>query len=320
MCLFLPFSRIMSQNIDHKKIVIAHRGASGYLPEHTLEAKAMAHAMGADYLEQDLVLSKDDVPVVIHDIHLDEVTDVASIYPERAREDGRYYVIDFTWDELSRLSVTERFDPKTGQTVYPDRFPGDRSSFRLHTLQDEIEMIQGLNQSTGKQTGIYPEIKNPGFHQENGKDISGIVVKVLNDYGYRDREDRCILQCFDSDELRRIREVLGSKLFLTQLMEHHSELDRLEAYASYADAVGPSLSLFVEGINANGDLQYNDLAERCHGLGLQVHAYTFRRDELGFFSGFEQLLETYFIRLDIDGGFTDFPDLVIDYLRSVRRW
>ena len=89
LCLFLPCTRIMSQDIDHKKIVIAHRGASGYLPEHTLEAKAMAHAMGADYLEQDLVLSKDDIPVVIHDIHLDEVTNVAERYPGRARKDGR---------------------------------------------------------------------------------------------------------------------------------------------------------------------------------------------------------------------------------------
>jgi len=73
------------------KIVIAHRGASGYLPEHTMESKAMAHAMNADYIEQDLVLSKDDVPIVIHDIYLEDVTDVALIYPDRSREDGRFY-------------------------------------------------------------------------------------------------------------------------------------------------------------------------------------------------------------------------------------
>ena len=80
----------------NKKIVIAHRGASGYLPEHTIEAKAMAHAMNPHFIEQDLVLSKDDVAVVIHDIYLDDVTDVAQRFPEKAREDGRFYVIDFT--------------------------------------------------------------------------------------------------------------------------------------------------------------------------------------------------------------------------------
>ena len=73
---------------DSRPLVIAHRGASGYLPEHTLEAKAHAHALGADYLEQDLVLSKDDVPVVLHDIYLDTVSDVAKKFPDRKRADG----------------------------------------------------------------------------------------------------------------------------------------------------------------------------------------------------------------------------------------
>ena len=74
------------------KIVIAHRGASGYLPEHTLEAKAMAHVMNADFIEQDLVLSKDDIPIVIHDIYLDDVTNIAKKYPERKRKDNRSFV------------------------------------------------------------------------------------------------------------------------------------------------------------------------------------------------------------------------------------
>ena len=79
-----------------KKIVIAHRGASGYLPEHTMASKAMAYAMQPDFLEQDLVLSKDDVPIVIHDIHLETLTNVKEKFPDRKREDGSYYVIDFT--------------------------------------------------------------------------------------------------------------------------------------------------------------------------------------------------------------------------------
>jgi cytochrome c biogenesis factor len=84
------------------KIVIAHRGASGYLPEHTLPAKAMAYAQGADYLEQDLVMTKDDQLVVLHDHYLDRVTDVAERFPQRARKDGRFYAIDFTLAEIRR--------------------------------------------------------------------------------------------------------------------------------------------------------------------------------------------------------------------------
>ena len=185
-----------------KKItVVAHRGASGYLPEHTLASKAMAHGMNADYIEQDIVLSKDDIPIVIHDILLDDVTNVSEKYPNRKRKDGKYYVIDFTFEELKTLEVTERFDSKTGLQIYPKRFPKGTSSFRLHSLQDEIELIQGLNKSTGKNIGIYPEIKKPKFHHENGKDFSKIVLEILTKYGYSTKDDQCILQCFDALEL-----------------------------------------------------------------------------------------------------------------------
>src|SRR5262245_24187713 len=120
--------------------VIAHRGASGYLPEHTIAAKAYAHALGADYLEQDVVLSKDDVPVVLHDVYLDTVTDVAKRFPDRKRADGRFYALDFTLAELKQLRVTERFDVRTGQPVYPKRFPAAQSSFQISTLEEELQL------------------------------------------------------------------------------------------------------------------------------------------------------------------------------------
>ncbi|MEN8879185.1 MAG: glycerophosphodiester phosphodiesterase family protein, partial [Polaribacter sp.] len=152
-----------TQNSD-KKIIIAHRGASGYLPEHTIEAKVMAYAMDADFIEQDIVLSKDNIPIVIHDIYLDDVTDVSEKFPKRHREDNRFYVIDFTFNELKTLRVSERFIPETGEQVYKKRFPKEKGNFKLHCLQEEIELIQGLNLSTGKNIGIYPEIKAPKFH------------------------------------------------------------------------------------------------------------------------------------------------------------
>ena len=119
---------------ESRPLVIAHRGASGYLPEHTLVANAYAHALGADFLEQDLVLTKDDVPVVLHDIYLDTVTDVAMRCPERKRADGRVYALDLTLVELKQLRVTERFNAKTGAPVFAGRFPAGLAEFRVSTL------------------------------------------------------------------------------------------------------------------------------------------------------------------------------------------
>ena len=299
-----------------KKItVVAHRGASGYLPEHTLASKAMAHAMNADYIEQDLVLSKDDIPIVIHDILLDDVTNVLEKYPNRKREDGKYYVIDFTFEELKKLEVTERFDSETGIQIYPNRFPKEKSSFRLHSLQDEIELIQGLNKSTGKHIGIYPEIKNPEFHHKNGKDISKIVLEVLTNYGYSTKEDNCILQCFDPKELERIRKKLNSDLFLVQLMESSEQQSQLPFFASYADGIGPWYKHLISSETTSG-FSFTSLVEEAHKLNLVVHPYTFREDSLDEFDSFQQMIDVIIHQAGADGGFTDFPDRMKEILDS----
>ena len=303
---------------NHEKIVIAHRGASGYLPEHSLEAKAMAYAMKPDFIEQDLVLSKDDIPIVIHDIHLESVTDVAEKFSERNRKDGRYYVIDFTYEELQQLNVTERFDIKTFKAIYPKRFPMWKSKFKLHSLQDEIELIQGLNISTDKNIGIYPEIKEPEFHNKEGKDISKIVLKILTNYGYTTKNDNCILQCFDAIELKRIRQELKSELFLVQLMEYKNNESNLKEYATYVDGIGPWYKQLISGKDDKGNWKSSNLVTEAHQLGLVVHAYTFRADDLGEFSSFEELLDVGFNTLQLDGVFTDFPDRVVSFLNKSK--
>ena len=309
-------SKLKKELKSPKKItVVAHRGASGYLPEHTLASKAMAHAMNADYIEQDLVLSKDDIPIVIHDILLDDVTNVSEKYPNRKREDGKYYVIDFTFEELKSLEVTERFDSKTGLQIYPNRFPKGISSFRLHSLQDEIELIQGLNKSTGKNIGIYPEIKNPKFHHENGKDFSKIVLEILTRYGYSKKNDQCILQCFDAQELERIRNEFQSELFLVQLMEFPEQKDRLAFYASYADGIGPWYKHLISSKTTSG-FSFTSLVEEAHKLNLVVHPYTFREDSLDEFDSFQQMIDVIIHQAGADGGFTDFPDRMKEILES----
>lgn len=298
----------------NSKLVIAHRGASGYLPEHTMEAKAMAYAMKPDFIEQDLVLSKDDVPIVIHDIYLDDVTNVASVYSNRKREDGRYYVVDFTFDELQCLKVTERFNPKSGKQFYPKRFPKGKSNFKLHSFQQEIELIQGLNYSTGNSIGIYPEIKNPEFHYENQKDIARIVVDILFEYGYKTKEDKCILQCFDARELERIRIDLQSNLFLVQLIENDEEVEKLYSYAKYADGIGPWYKQILD-VKENEKWKFTSLVNDAHEFGLKVHPYTFRADQLSEFSSFEEMMQLLFYEANIDGAFTDFPDKMVAFLK-----
>jgi len=309
-------SKLKKELKSTKKItVVAHRGASGYLPEHTIASKAIAHAMNADYIEQDIVLSKDDIPIVIHDILLDDVTNVSEKYPNRKREDGKYYVIDFTFEELKTLEVTERFDSKTGLQIYPTRFPTGTSSFRLHSLQDEIELIQGLNESSGKDIGIYPEIKKPKFHNENGKDISKIVLDILTKYGYSTKDDQCILQCFDAQELERIRNELKSKLFLVQLMEFPEQNNLLEFYASYADGIGPWYKHLISSKTTSG-FSFTSLVEEAHKLDLVVHPYTFREDSLDDFDSFQEMIDVIIHQAGADGGFTDFPDKMKEILET----
>ena len=266
-----------------KKLVIAHRGASGYLPEHTFAAKAMGYAQGADYIEQDLVMTKDDQLVVLHDRYLDTVTDVADVYPGRSRDDGRFYVIDFTLGEIRQLTVSERFKLKDGIDVPANegRFPLGKSSFRVHTFDEEIELIQGLNKSTGKFVGLYTEVKSPSFHREEGKDIASSVLDVLNQYGYSRKSDKVFLQCFDPYELQRIHNELmperGMNLQLIQLIDasekYHPLLnaDGMKQVAAFADGIGPSfLLLFGEG-STTSDAKVSGLVELAHAVGLLVH-------------------------------------------------
>lgn len=289
-------------------LIIAHRGASGYLPEHTLAAKALAYAQGADYLEQDVVLSKDGVPVVQHDVTLDSTTDVATRFPGRQRADGSFYAIDFTWAELRQLRVVERFHPKTGKAVYPRRFPSGVGEFRINTFEEELQFIQGLNRSTGRKVGIYPEVKLAGWHRREGQDISKAVLAVLAKHGYATKTDLCFIQSFELEELRRLRGELGWKgrlVFLTGGKSTWTDTpEGLRELAQVVDGIGPPLSAVAEGRVLTG------LVARAQAAGLQVHPYTLRNDALpkGFGSG-RDCFDFLSREAKVDGLFTDFPDV-----------
>ncbi|MDT8428714.1 MAG: glycerophosphodiester phosphodiesterase [Pseudomonadales bacterium] len=311
-----------------QKVVVAHRGASGYLPEHTLQSKAMAYAMGVQFLEQDVVMSKDDQLIVMHDITLDRTTDVARKFPGRAREDGRHYVVDFTLAEMMSLAVTEGYATENGQQVpiYPSRFPLWQSSFKVHTLAQELEMIQGLNKSTGRDVGIYPEIKSPAFHRAEGKDLSAAILAELKRFGYTSKQDKVYLQTFEFDELKRVHDdlqpALGMSLKLVQLVgdeEWMVSAAGIAEIARYADGMGPEKGLIISRDSSPDKLIISDLVRTAHAHGMEVHPYTFRLDAgqiPGYASSFEHMLELFFVNANVDGVFTDFPDRAVDYLKQ----
>lgn len=313
---------------EARPLVIAHRGASGYLPEHTLAAKAMAHGLGADFIEQDLVLTKDDVPVVLHDVHIDTVTDVAKVFPQRKRADGRYYALDFTVAELKQLRVTERFNAKTGAPVFPKRFPAGLAEFRIATLEEELQLIQGLNRSTGRTVGIYPELKQPKWHREQGRDISKVVLPILARYGYATKSDACFLQCFELAEVKRLRGELGWKGRLVMLIEakakgedgtDHAALCTpagIKELAGLVDGIGPNIGRVVTW-SPTGEAKLTALVKVAHEAGLAVHPYTIRIDELPKNCPSAEALHAALFRdAGVDGIFTDFTDVTRAWLKT----
>jgi glycerophosphoryl diester phosphodiesterase len=289
-----------------RPVIIAHRGASGHLPEHTLAGKTLAYAMGADYLEQDVVATRDDELVVFHDIHLDRVTDVARRFPTRARADGRFYARDFNLAEIETLRVHERTDA-AGNPVYAGRFHSAGEDFRVHTLERELELVADLCDKGGRQVGIY----------------------LLARFGYIAHGDPVYLQCFDEYELRRIRHDFGSRLKLVQLIgedDWSTELTNFAAMRSQrgmkrlartVDAVGPWVNRLYRHRAKDGKMSPSGLVERAHKVGLAVHPYTFRRDDLPpGFASFE-LIRFCARDLLVDGLFTDFPGAVSELLRRI---
>lgn len=312
-------------------IVIAHRGASGYLPEHSLAAKALAHAMGADFLEQDVVLTKDGVAIVLHDIYLETTTDVRLRFPSRAREDGRFYALDFTLDEVRQLRLHERSKYNGAGleiAVYPNRFPLGPGTCSIPTLLEEIDFISGLDRSRNKTTGLYVELKAPDWHLRQGYKIAEAVMDVLDQTGYSKRQDQVFLQCFHDKTLQYLRNTLKTELPLIQLIADNSwEKDGsvdytqlmtsagLDAVAEYANGIGPWIKQIYGGKNSSGQPIINTLVERAHARGLQVHPYTFRCDELpDGIADFDELLDIFINRVGIDGLFTDFPDAAYAFL------
>jgi len=301
---FVLMCAATAQPAHPDKIVIAHRGASGYLPEHTLPAYAYAYAQGADYLEPDLVMTRDHALVALHDLHLESVTNVREQFPDRHREDGRWYAADFTLAEIQSLAVHERTR---------NRFPREKALFRVVSLPELIELVQGLNASTGREVGIYPELKAPAWHREQGMPFEETLVETLRHYGYDSADARCYVQSFEPESLKRLRHALDSPLRLIQLISNDSRQDELvtpaglREIAVYANGIGPAKTR-IEADPA--------LVRTAQALGLKVHPYTFKKDDVpARYESYEEELRTFYFTHGVDGVFTDHPGATVEVLR-----
>ena len=291
-------------------ILIAHRGASGYLPEHSKEAAVLAFTLGAHYIEQDLVVTKDNQLVVLHDIHLETVTNVAKLFPNRARGDKRFYAIDFTLEELRTLSLTER-KTSSGENVFPERYTGN-AHFSITTFSDQVEMVQELNRRFAKNVGWYPEIKSPEFHLNEGKNIAKLFSDELKRLGLNTTNSKVYVQSFEPKSLQSLKHDFGVKVPLIQLIAQNSwgessadysamlTQEGLEHIASYAQGIGP----WLQHVYNYDENEMTPLLAMAHKQGLKVHPYTHREDV----SDLPDTPQAMFNKLKaagIDGLFTD---------------
>ncbi len=330
--LIIVMAACSSQSGDYKPNVIAHRGASGYLPEHTLTALAMAHAFDVDYLEPDVVLTKDSVPVIMHDHSLNTSTDVAKKFPNKHRADGDYYVIDFTLAEIKTLVVHERRKNDMTTPVFPNRFPSidTISDIRIPTLEEFILTVQGMNKSRGKDIGIYPELKEPAFHEREGKDAVKIVVDLLTKYGYNHENGKAILQYFDYDAVKKTRE-LGWKGKVTMLLcksgqnltddravhEWLTTEEGIKELSQYADAYSPWFGTLIIADDSKKGYKLSEVIPLVRKYGMELGSWTHRVDApVAPLKTSEEFLDVAFKEIKLDELFSDHPDVVIEYLKA----
>ena len=285
--------------------VTAHRGASGYLPELTLESYAMAHAQGVDYIEIDLVMTQDGALITLHDLTLQGTTNVADVFPDRQREDGGWYAADFTLEEIKQLRVHERVRDD-GTMTWPTRFPADLGDFRVPTFTEFVELVNGLNTSTGRDVGLYVELKHPDLHREHGLLMEEAVLDVLAAHP----DVRAILQSFWIQALEVFRDLEADYplAYLIWSPEQATE-EALDEWALIADGVNPAKGL----VEANPEF-----VTWAHERGLFVHVWTFRQDVLpDKYATLEQEIATFILQYGVDGVIIDQPDVAVRFLSAL---
>ena len=329
----------------HRVLIIGHRGAAGYRPEHTLASYELAARMGADYVEPDLVTTKDHVLVARHEPNITDTTNVAD-HPEFAGRkttktiDGvaqtGWFTDDFTLAELKTLRAKERLPlVRQGNTLFDGRY-------EVPTFQEVIDLVKRLDKELHRDIGIYPETKHPTYFRDEGLPLEELLVKTLDRNGLNRRGAKVFVQSFEVSNIKALNKVL--RVPIVQLLDaktlkpadvvkaggtltygQMATPQGLKDIAKYADGVGPSKDYIVPRDAAGNSLAPTSFLSDAHAAGLVVHPYTFRREnqflpaELRVGNpadpNFPNLVgkaideDQQFFKLGVDGIFTDNADI-----------
>ena len=272
------------------KLLIAHRGASAYAPEHTLTAYRLAIVQDADYVEQDLAVTRDGVLICLHDDSLERTTNVEEAFPQRATIDpvtGRrqWLAVDFTLAEIKQLDAGSWFDPK---------FAGER----VPTWDEAVAVV-------GTMAGLYPELKTPSLYQSRDIDMTRLFAESMQRLGLTARPaGSIVVQSFDEGPLRELSKRFPTvpRTFLIEVRDGPRWLTRegLAEVATFATGIGPS-KILLEG--------QPGIVRMAHDAGLTVTPYTFTtRGASTRFGDVGAEMRHYLTDLNVDALFTDNPD------------
>lgn len=326
----------------NRPIVIGHRGASGYAPEHTLTAYFIAVQQGADYIEPDLVSTQDGVLIARHENEIGGTTDVAEHAEFASRKtkkviDGRevegWFTEDFTLAEIKTLRARERLPQLRADNM---RFDGQ---FEIPTLDEILSMVRALERMRGPNSpriGVYPETKHPSYFRGIDLALEGPLLRSLKRWGYRGKDAPVFIQSFEVGNLQSLRK--KTQIRLVQLMEadgapydlvargdprKYADLataEGLREIAMYADAIGVDKRMVIPRDDGAASLGATALVNHAHAAGLKVHVWTMRAEN--YFlpqelqssanpaarGALDKEIEL-FLRAGIDGFFTDHPDI-----------
>lgn len=286
-------------------LVIAHRGASGDRVEHTLEAYRIAIGYGADFVEPDLVLTKDGILVARHENEISGTTDVAEKPEFSDRKttkviDGQdytgWFTEDFTLAELKTLRAKERL-PK----VRPQNAAWD-GQWEIPTFEEVLQLLKEHEAQTGERVGVYPETKHPSYFASIGLAHEQPMLELLKEYGFDGADDPVFIQSFEVGNLQDLAK--KTKIRLVQLVaDQGGPPDRddltyadmvtprgLSDIAKYASGLGPSKSLIIDRDEQGGLEKPTSLVADAHKAGLVVHPWTFR-------------IENVFLPTEFQGGY-----------------
>ncbi len=345
-----------TEQAEDRPLIIAHRGAQSILPEHTIEAYSKAIDLGADYIEPDLVMTKDGVLIARHEPFMSGTTNVADIEEFANLKttkilDGKeitdWFASDFTLKQIKKLKA------KQARSDRSDQFNG---LYEISTMEEIVALAKSRTTTKGNAVGLYPEMKHPYFHNQLNLPIEDALLKVLEKAGMNSESDPVFVQCFEVAPLQYINTKSTVKLvqlistydvrpdgsldynvpngdFIsygspfdffamgdTRTYEFFTTEEGMRFTASYADGIGPWKPFIISFERAEDEsinlLPKTNFVDLAHKFNLQVHPYTFRHEDEKWSMGNPEDEYHLFFDAGVDGVFTDYTDTAVKALSS----